>query len=73
MTIIDAIIAYLVALMLIPITISAYAMSYVIVAKDPDHELAKVHSKLRLCAKATMPYFALITCALIYGAALIAS
>ena len=73
MTIIDAIQVYLLAVMLIPLCICGYALSYVVVAKDPDHELAKVHNKLRWCAKATMPYFAIITCGMIYGCLVIAS
>lgn len=66
MGIADALIVYFLALGLIPLTVIAYAMSYVIVAKDPDHELAKIHYKLRWCSRAAFPYFAGITSGLIF-------
>ena len=69
-TAVDAIIVYLLALMLIPLTISAYALTYVIQAKDSDSMVRESHIMMRLCVKLAAPYFAV--CTVLFGFSLLA-
>lgn len=65
MTIYFAVIIYLLAVGLIPLTICAYALSHVIMAKDFEPELQLGHRLMRRCMKAIPAYFSVITAALL--------
>lgn len=65
MTISSALIIYLLAVGLIPLTVSAYALSHVIMAKDFEPELQLGHRLMRRCMKAIPAYFSAITSALL--------
>jgi hypothetical protein len=65
MTISSALIIYLLAVGLIPLTVSAYALSHVIMAKDFEPELQLGHRLMRRCMKAIPVYFSAITAALL--------
>ena len=64
------IVIYLLSVMLIPLTIGAYALTYVIQAKDSDSMVRESHIMMRLCVKLAAPYFAI--CTVLLGVALLA-
>lgn len=65
MGIADALIVYFLALGLIPLTVSAYALSHVIMAKDFEPELQLGHRLMRRCMKAIPVYFSAATASLL--------
>lgn len=61
MTIIDAVQVYLLAVMLIPLCICGYALSYVIEAKGSDDLTRQAQRLMAMAVRLSLPYLATIT------------
>jgi hypothetical protein len=63
----DILIVYLLSLSLIPLTVSAYALSHIIMVKDFEPEIQLGCRLMRRCMKAIPVYFSGVTaCTLLY-------